>query len=160
MKFNLKLEDVMKMLKVFIILLVFMVAFGCGQTIQLGYVWDKNTEVDMMHYDLFTLTLDDSAAFWQLTEWPADTSIKNFPIDSLIHYPNHLATIAHIHDSPIDTVLFEFTHSQQQKFLRAYLIAIDSVGNYSTMSTSWNIVYIGDRESPAIPNQKRIIRFP
>ena len=141
------------------LILAILFALGCTQTVHLGYVWDKNTEQDMSHYDLFTLTLDDSAAFWQLTEWPADTSMKYFPIDSLVHYPNHLATIAHIHNSPIDTVLFEFTHNQEQRYLRAYLIAVDSTGNYSTMATSWDVVYIGDRESPDQPNQKQIIKF-
>ena len=142
-----------------ILLTLFLIITGCSQTIKLGYVWDKNTEPDMSHYDLFTLTFPDSAAFWQLTEWPADTSVHGFPIDSLVHYPHKLAEIAHIFSS-IDTVLFEFTHQMEQRFLRAYLVAVDSAGNVSPMAVSWNVVYIGDRESPAQPNQKRIIRFP
>jgi len=141
-----------------ILLTLFLIVAGCAQTITLGYVWNKNTEPDMSHYDLFTLTLPDSAAFWQLTEWPADTSVHGFSIDSLIHYPHQLAEVVHVF-SPIDSVLFEFTHQREQKFLRAYLVAVDSLGNTSPMATSWNVVYIGDRESPAQPNQRQIIKF-
>lgn len=143
-----------------IFILAILFALGCTQTIKLGYVWDKNTEPDMSHCDLFTLTFNDSTTFYQLLEWPADTSVCCVKIDSALHYPHLLATIAHIHDSPIDTVLFEFTHDQEQKYLRAYLVAYDSLRNGSFIATSWNVVFIGDRESPARPNQKQIVKFP
>jgi len=136
----------------FMLLLVLLTESCNAQTVQLGYVWDKNPEPDMSHYDLFTLQLPDCTDFWQTTEWPADSTVNMFS-DTTIHYPNLLATIAHIHNSPIDTVLFQFTHRMSQEYLRAYIVAVDSVGNKSLMAVSRNAVFIGDRDSPGKPTQ-------
>ena len=133
-------------------ILFFILAFtviGCTQTVHLKYRWDKNTEADMSHYDLFTLTLPDSAMFWQLTEWPADTSDRVLP-DTTRHYPHLLATVSHVH-SAVDSMTFEFDHPMEQRFLRAYIIAVDSAGNYSPFGVSINVVYICDRDAPNMP---------
>jgi len=127
-----------------------LVATGCSQTITLKFRWDKNTEPDMHSYDLFVLTNPDSLYFESLTEWPADTSIKNVQIDSTIHYPHLLATAAHIHNE-IDSMYVEYTYPRSQTYACAYVCANDSARNQSAIARSINIFYIGDRESPGIP---------
>ena len=145
----------MLMKMTFILTLLFVLS--CAQTIPLGFRWDKNTEPDMSHYDLFTLVLSDSEAFYSLTEWPADTSVKNVYIDSTVHMPNLLATLAHIY-SPIDSMVFQWTKTREQAFLRGYILAADSTGNMSAIATSINIVYIGDRDAPLMPGQNLIFK--
>lgn len=145
------------MKKVIVLLLVLVVAAACQPTMKLGFRWDKNTEEDMDHYDLFTLTLSDSAGFFALTTWPADTSVKNVYVDSIIHMPNLLATMAHIY-SPIDSMVYEWNKRMEQKYLRGYILAADSSGNTSALAPSINIIYVGDRDGPDIPTQNFV--FP
>lgn len=140
----------MKQIIIFILLLV---VTGCTQMMPLGMVWDKNTETDMHHYDLFTLVLSDSVSFYTLTEWPADTSVKTIHLDSTVHMPNLLSSIAHVHNSPVDSVVYEWSQRMSQQYLRGYILAADSAGNTSTIATSINIVFIGDRDAPEIPTQ-------
>lgn len=140
------------------LILALFFALGCTQTIHLGYVWDKNDESEnVKNYDLFVLVLPDSAEFWTLTEWPVDT-LSYVQMDSTIHFPNMLATIAHI-TSPIDTVLYEFDQKMSQGFLRGYILAADSLGNTSTIAPSINVVYIGDREAPSMPGRNQILKW-
>jgi len=137
-----------------LVILFFFIFFTCescqAQTIDLKFTWKKNPEPDMHSYDLFIITNPDSVYFYSLNEWPADTSIKNVYIDSTIHYPNLLATAAHIY-SPVDTMLVEYRYPRSQTFARAYIVAVDSVGNQSALGTSINIFYIGDRDAPRVP---------
>lgn len=142
-----------KLLIVFMVLFVLMITASCSQTIPLGMRWDKNPEPDMSHYDMFVLVLSDSSLFYTLTQWPADTSVKDVQIDSSFHFDYLLATMAHIHNSPIDSLVYEWNQPMEQKYIRAYIIAADSVGNTSPIATSDNVVFIGDRESPQIPRQ-------
>jgi len=144
------------MKRIMIVVLLFtllLVVSSCAQTMSLGMIWDKNTEPDMHHYDLFTLVLPDSVAFYALTEWPADTSIHHVQLDSTIHMPNLLAIMAHIHNSPIDSVVYEWDQKMSQSYLRGYILAADSIGNTSTIATSWNIIFIGDLDAPDEPTQ-------
>lgn len=143
-------------MKTTLILFVLFV-LGCAQSIPLGFRWDKNTEPDMDHYDLFTLVLPDSEAFYSLTEWPVDTSINNVHLDSIIHMPNLLATMAHIY-SPIDSMVFQWDKRMEQAFLRGYILAADSAGNTSAIAPSINIVYIGDRDAPMMPGRNLIFK--
>jgi hypothetical protein len=149
-------------MKTVILLILVLVVIGCSQTIHLKYRWDKNTEPDMSHYDLFRLVMPDSAAFWNfklyVDGWPADTS-NNVAVDSSIHYQNghYFTTVAHIF-SPVDSLMFEYDQPMEQGFLRAYICAYDSVGNASFLTPSLNAVYIGDRDSPNKPGN-HLIKF-
>lgn len=156
-KFNLRLESIMKGLKVFILLLVFMVAVGCTQTKSFTMVWNKNAESDVKHYDLFIVVLADSNAFYTLIEWPV-SMLDTVRMDSLIHIPNLLATMGHI-TSPIDTMLFQWDQPMSDAYLRGYILAADLYGNTSPMAPSVNIVYLGDRIAPEMPKQY-YLRFP
>lgn len=141
-----------------ILLFVFTLSLcACSQTMHLGYVWDKNAPEDKVkHYDLFILLMPDSADFWQLTDWPVDT-LSNIDMDSTIHFPNLLATMAHIY-SPIDSMVYEFDQPMSQNWLRGYILAADSVGNTSIMAPSINVVYIGDDVPPKMPGKNLIFK--
>jgi hypothetical protein len=134
-----------KMKKTILFVLLFVV-MGCSQTINLGFRWDKNTESDMSHYDLFTYILPDSALFYQLDNWPTDTT-DIVKIDSSYHYQYLLASMAHIY-SPIDSMIYEWDQEMSQAYLRGYIVAADSAGNISYITPSLNIIDIGDRIAP------------
>ena len=141
-----------------IVLLVFALSLcTCSQTIPLGVRWDKNTESDMSHYDLFILIKSDSMSFYfTYPEWPEDT-IQNVFLDSTLHIPNLLATMAHIF-SPVDSMVFHWDQTMYNKYLRAYVLAADSAKNTSFIAPSINIIYIGDRDAPGMPRQYFIFK--
>lgn len=135
------------------ILFVFIISFvACSQTIKLGYVWDKNDESEKVkHYDLFILMNLDSASFWSMPAWPADT-LSRVMMDTTIHFPNLLATIAHI-TGPIDSIVYQFEKPMSQNWIRGYILAADSLGNTSYIAPSLNVMYIGDDDPPSMPGR-------
>ncbi len=141
------------------LILALLIALGCTQTINLGYRWDKNTEPDMSHYDIFVVTAPDCLSLWEMSQWPAHEGLNIYP-DSTEHYPNLLAVIAHIHDSPIDSVVFYYDQKMEQGSLRAWFVAVDSLLNKSFMAGSINAVYIGDREAPLKPTNNLVFKRP
>jgi hypothetical protein len=127
---------------------------ACGQTVHLKYRWDKNTETDMSHYDLFRVLSTDSVSLWEMSTWPADSTVVIIP-DTAIHYHHLFATVAHIY-SPIDSMIFEYDQDMFQGYLRAWICAVDSAGNASPLGVSINAVFIGDAVAPERP---RILEF-
>jgi hypothetical protein len=141
---------------IIIFILLTFVGLSCSQTIPLGYRWDKNVEPDVSHYDLFTLVSSDSSLFSISPHWPADTT-ETVYIDSVYHMKFLLATVAHI-NSPVDSMVFQFNQPMFQGWMRAYILAADSAGNTSSLAPSLNVVYIGDREPPAMPGENFIFK--
>jgi len=142
----------------FLLIFVAMVCNACAQSaITLKYRWDKNTEEDMSHYDLFRVTQPDSAQLWNLAFWPEDTTRDVYP-DSAIHYQfdHYLARIAHIF-SPIDSLTFEYDQQTSNNWLRAWICAVDSAGNKSLLAPSINAVWIADTESPERPRTYELV---
>ena len=90
-----------------------------------------------------------------MTDWPTD-SLSQVGLDSTIHFPNLLATIAHV-VGPIDSIVYEFDYSMSQNWVRGYVLAADSVGNTSMISPSLNVVYIGDNEAPSMPSYNNFV---
>jgi hypothetical protein len=144
-------------MKILVLILALVVCASCQSTIHLAYVWDKNPASDgVKDYDLFLVYLPDSAAFWQLTDWPVDT-LSQVKLDSTKHMPNLLATMAHIY-SPIDTMVYEFNKPRSQMWVRGYITAADSAGNVSFMAPSINVTYIGDDIPPGMVGRNFVFK--
>ena len=136
------------------ILLGVYLSLGCGQTIHLKFRWDKNTEPDIKEYHLFADIAPDSADLFNMwPKWPDDSLDAKLYDDSL-HSPHRIAVIGHVFGG-VDSLTYEWDQRMSQNWLRGYIFAADSAGNYSFIAPSENVVDIGDREAPAKPKMSK-----
>jgi len=147
-------------MKTIILFILVLVVIGCAQTDTIRARWDKNTEPDMSHYDLFRVTMPDSLDFHADTfPWPKDTSDNILASD--YHYGYSLAVISHVFGG-VDSLTYEWEQPLNHKWVRAYILAADSAGNKSYLTPSVNIIFMPDEIPPDKPGNydAKTLRIP
>ncbi len=126
-----------------IFLITALLALSCAQsTHRITAIWDKNTEPDMKYYDLFLVERADSGSFFtdDTDIWPNKMSDHVALLDT--HYTaGYLQTVAHVF-SPVDSLWTEWDQAANNKWIRAYIIAADSLNYKSAISPSFNVLFM------------------